>query len=331
MGLPGGGFFATSKAREKAEDKANQFAREEQARAQAEQRRLEEKFGLTPGELDRQDRTFELEKKRQEELERRAGIPGEDLLKELGPTTRALLERVSGRLGKTSSQIFAEEGGAPASLLLEELSRPGPIGPFEDELNLVLQQVNQQANRRGVFGGLPEGGIRFEQLGRAGVDLAIKSSRERIAQRQALAGQLFNIAASARQEAGTVGESALGASGQSRAELQKFLNDIQGLDQASKGRAAQVATQAFGIAEPTVRQFGQVPIDIQGFNLGLAAQQQQQIIEGLADLGTNLIAPGSGGGQKTNVGSPKFSGGLQSFSTERDPTLELLSLTGGRR
>ena len=144
MGLPGGGFFATSKAREKAEDKANQFAREEQARAQAEQRRLEEKFGLTPGELDRQDRTFELEKKRQEELERRAGIPGEDLLKELGPTTRALLERVSGRLGKTSSQIFAEEGGAPASLLLEELSRPGPIGPFEDELNLVLQQVNQQ-------------------------------------------------------------------------------------------------------------------------------------------------------------------------------------------
>ena len=47
-----------AKAQESAERTAREFAQGQSEEARAEQARLEEKFGLTEGELEREERTF---------------------------------------------------------------------------------------------------------------------------------------------------------------------------------------------------------------------------------------------------------------------------------
>src|SRR3990167_5216233 len=82
------------KARE-AEENAKQVAEQQKVEAKVEQQRLEEKYGLSPGELERQDRMFALEKERQTALQGRAGKTGEELLKEGGgEITSGLLDQV---------------------------------------------------------------------------------------------------------------------------------------------------------------------------------------------------------------------------------------------
>ena len=317
-----------SSQQKKAQKQAQSFAEQQAADARAEQQRLEEKYGLTPGELERQDRMFGLEKSQQAEFERRAGLSGEELLKESGPTSTGVINRVNERLGKTSSQLFAEEGGAPAQLLLEELSRPGPTDMFKGELDLVLQEVNKAANRRGVYGGLPEGGIRFENLGRAGVDLAIKSARERLEQRGSIANTLFNISSGARSEAGTVAERSLAEKEGARNDLNAFLTNQQNLDAASKGRAASVGTSAFGTAQNTVNQANQVPIEIAGFNASQAAQNKANVLNTLGDLGGLYLQnkyPDTFGENKNTT----FGGDILSKSrTEEDPLERLWAYRG---
>src|SRR3990167_4193169 len=220
----------------KAEKNAKAFAEQQAKEAKAEQQRIEEKFGLSPGELERQDRAFSLEKERQTELSRRAGLSGESLLREQGDTTSKLLDLIQGRLGQNGEDLFLSETGGIGRQLIDEIGGSNE-DLFKQELDLALQGVNQRANRRGVFGGLPEGGIRFEQLGRAGVDLAIRKASERIEKRKSLADAFLKLSANTRAEAGNVGTSATGAQDQARAELTALLNNIQQLDQQSQGRA----------------------------------------------------------------------------------------------
>src|SRR3990167_7694728 len=191
-----GAAAISSSAQKKAAKNAEELAREQQQTAIAEQRRLEEKFGLTPGALSREQRLLGipegeeaikfasggLEAERQTELQRRGKLTGEELLRETGPETRRLLDTIAARQGKTGEELFREEGGDLGKILSEQATSGRPTEMFESELELTRQMVNAEANRRGVFGGLPEGGIRFEQLSRAGVDLAIKSARERLNQ-----------------------------------------------------------------------------------------------------------------------------------------------------
>lgn len=376
---------------EKAQDKAMEYAREQEEKAREEQARLEEKYGLTPGELARERRlfggeapsetkerrtfeeniskqrqafeaditqleqqaeqerikrelsptrvqpsdieairdydaeirnrreTFEadikkqqekfesditqrisegyfereeigLEERRQTELERRAGLPGEELLREAGPTTRALLDQIASRLGMTSEKLFTTEGGKAAEQLLEQITAPGPTEMFKGELELVKQMVNQEAARRGVFGGLPEGGIRFEQLGRAGVDLAIKSARESIEQRTNLVNTLLNLTAGARQEAGVVSEAALTTQEKARQELDQLLANLQNLTAAAKGREANVALGAAGIAEPALaRSYGTIT-DVYGAEAGAGASLAQTGLDLLAGIGGDIFS-----------------------------------------
>lgn len=269
-----------SKAQEKAAENAQQLAREQQAQATQEQKRLEEKFGLQPGELARQQRLLGIpegeaavkfvstgiEEKQQSELERRQKLSGEELLRETGPETRKLLDQISARTGKTGEELFRGEGAIPAALqeqILAETKDPGKF--YQDTLNqsleLARQSVNAEANRRGVFGGLPEGGIRFEQLGRAGVDLAIKSASERMAQRQqalsnasTLATLFQNLSAGARSEAGTVAERALSEKTGARSELNDFLALMENANASAQGRAANVALTASGRTQDTMSQ-----------------------------------------------------------------------------
>lgn len=278
VGLAAAGAGAAISSR--AQKSAQQLAREQQDTAIAEQRRLEEKFGLTPGELERQDRLFELEQQRQAELERRTGLTGEQLIREEGPITSGLLDLIQSRLGLSGEELFLRDTGDIGRQLVGSVS-DFDRDLFDKELGLVLDQIQADANRRGVLGAERlEGNIGFESLGRAGVDLAIKSARERLAQQQALSQAFFNLSQGSRAEAGRVGETAIGSSDRARAELQKFLNDIQSLDAASKGRVLQATLGAGSIAADRQAQI-------------FAAQQD--IFGSQAGLGENLLSAGIGG------------------------------------
>jgi len=206
---------AQKNAQQAAEQQQNAAIIEQQRQeevAKEEQKRVEEKFGtLTPDELDREQRQFALEKERQTELKRRAGLSGEELLVEQGGLTKDLIEKIRGRQGLSGEELFASEGELNRKIGQEALS-DDPLAWLSPELELARQRVNAEANRRGVFGGQPEGGIRFEQLGRANVDLAVKAASERIAQRNSLANAYLTLGSSVRSEAGTVAERGLTAS-----------------------------------------------------------------------------------------------------------------------
>ena len=271
----------------KAQKQAMSAAEEQQQRALEEQRRLEEKFGLTPGELERQDRMFALEKQRQAELQGRADTSGEQLLRQQGPITDQLLNEIMGRQGMTGQQLFEREGDINKQLV-EQIANFDEQA-FAPELALTLQGVNQQANRRGVYGGLPQGGINFEMMGRAGVDLAVRKATERLNQQQALSQAFVNLSTGARGEAANVGQSALDQSQRSRDEISNFLANLQQLEAASKGRAAQVGQVASGQAQNTMNQFGTVPLEFAAQNYGQAQGLQNQGLAAIGQTGGNYI------------------------------------------
>ena len=293
----------------KAAENAADLAREQQSTAIAEQQRLEEKYGLTPGELAREQRLFGipegeeaikfasdslgLEPQQQKTLEERAGMSGEELLRTVGPQTRQLLDDIASRQGKTGEELFRQEGAIPQELanqVLAEVKDPEKF--YQDTLNQKLElartMVNQEANRRGVFGGQPEGGIRFEQLGRAGVDLAIKSASESMAQRQQalanasqLASQFQSIAGGARSEAGTVAERGLLEQTGARNDLNSFLQLMEQSTAAAKGRVANVATGASAAAQQQTGQAYSNLIGIEGYKGNIQGPAQA----GLSSIG----------------------------------------------
>ncbi len=261
----GAGAYTANQAQKSAKSLAEQQMNE----AKAEQARLEEKYGLTTGELEREQRLFGtapgeekiqleggLEATTQAEKERRAGLSGEALLAEAGPDTQKLLDVIGKRLGMSGEELFREispTAGTYADIVGKDLQ--DPYATYEStlapELELARQMVNQEANKRGVFAGLPEGGIRFEQLGRAGIDLAIKSAQDRMAYRQqALNNAVGAINAystletGARGEAATVGTAALSEKEKARQELDNLLANMQNLQATAKGREANVAVGA---------------------------------------------------------------------------------------
>lgn len=316
-------------ARKEAEEKQQQAAAQAAAQAETarkEQQRIEQKFALTESEMDREAETLRLEREQQTELERRAGIPGEELLRELGPGTRQLLDDIAARQGKTSEQLFREEGGQVAGLLLDELSQPGALETFGPELDLVLQKVNQDAQRRGVFGGLPEGGIRFEQLGRAGVDLAIKGSRERLAQRTALAQNLFTISQGARTEAAGISTAAGGEAQQARGELANFLKDIQTLSQAGRKRQATGAVQSAQTFQPTIRGAEEFQQDLALSESGRLNREAALREKGLADIGSTLLTPAV---EKIGDFAATQTGDFLKRLSTRDPLQETQERAGG--
>ena len=288
-----GGVTASAGAKEKrgAENRATDFANQQAFEAKEEQKRLEEKFGLTEGELEREETAFRLEGERIGEAERRAGLTGEELLRETGPETRALLDQIAGRVGMTGEELFRAEGEIPSALADQILAGvKDPTKGFEDtleqNLEIVRQQVNQEAQRRGVFGGLPEGGIRFEQLGRAGVELAIGKARESEAARQqalsnasALSSTILNLSATARGEAGTVGERSIQAQEQARAELDALLANAQSLSAGARGRAADVGISARSQIEPALGRQADITTDILGLQRGEGAARERAGLE----------------------------------------------------
>ena len=310
-----------------AQNKANEAAAQEAEKARQEQLRIEQKFGLSPEETERSQRTMALEKQQQTDLQSRAGVSGEQLLRQTGPTTNALLDLISSRLGKSSEQLFAEEGGEPARQLLQQMGTGSTQDAiFENELQLALQGVRQQLGRRGLTSTGTPGDIGLESMGRAGVDLAIKGARERLAQQSALANTLFNISSGKRQEAGALGERALGEQETARNNLQTFLQNLQSLDQSSRQRAASVGLGAFQTAQPIVSQFGNVPIEIAGFEAGRGAKAQEDVIGGLSDIG---LALATGGASVPAQAASRVADERSKSRTEQDSLERLLAFSGG--
>jgi len=318
-----GAAAISSNAQKSAASKAADLANQQMADAKAEQARLEEKFGLTPGELAREQRLFGipegdeaikfvegslgLEAKQQTELEKQAGMTGEELLASVGPDTKALLETVAKRQGMTGEELFTSEGAIPAELqkqILADVQNPG--GDFENtlssQLELARTMVNAEANKRGVFGGTPEGGIRFENLGRAGVDLAIKSAESNEAARQqdlanasTLSTLFQNLSAGARADASSVAQSGLTAKTDATNRLTEYINMLENASAAAKGRAANVAVGASSQAANTTNQAYSNLIGIEGYK-GQITSPAAAALTSIGTLGADYL-----GGQLSTV------------------------------
>jgi len=276
----------------KAQDRALSAAEAEQARAREEQQRLEEKYGsLTPEEQERSTANYELSKQRQAEYERRAGLTGEQLVGEGGTVNQALIDEIRRRQGMTGEELFASEGELNRQIGQEALSND-PYALLAPELELARMSVNQEANRRGVFGGTPEGGIRFEQLGRANVDLAVKAAAQRIAQRNSLANAYLTLGSNARAESGTLAERSLSEQERARAELQNFLSGEQNLSEAAKGRTTGAGIGAANIGEAGAARAFNTTSEVFGQQQGAGAALQAQGLASLGNLGGTLVANG---------------------------------------
>lgn len=315
----------SNSAQKEAQSEAEQFAQDQAAAAQEEQRRLEEKYGLTPDEIEREQRMFELEKTRQDELTKRASLTGEELMRESGgEITSKLMDEVYRRMGMSSTDLFKEEGGKPAELYLESVSKEGPLDMFAPELELARTMVNQEANRRGVFGGTPEGGIRFENMGRAGVDLAIKSAAERLNQQQTAATLLTNLAQQVRGEAGVVGEKALNVEQGAETDLNTFLANLQNESAGARGRAANVALSASQNASQTTNSANDMLSTIYGIQAGSAAESTSSGLNALASLAGLVVDSATA---KTSVPGKESLTELRS-GTDQSILEELAGLTG---
>jgi len=177
----------------------------------------------TPEEQARERETFALENRRRKELERRSRLSGEAILGETGQISRTALAK--------TQELVSDPSGGFESILAEELE-------------LVRQTVNQEANRRGVFGGVPEGGIRFEQLGRASIDLAVKSARERLAARNSAIDRALRVTGAGLTEQ-------RGA----RGDIAGFLGDQQNLATRAREREIGGVERAVGARQDIEQTF----------------------------------------------------------------------------
>jgi len=294
--IAGGAALASSsmgaKAAKKGQQAALSAAEAEAARAREEQLRIEEKFGtLTPEEQAREKENYELSKRRQVEYERRAGLTGEELIGEESSLNKDLINQLKSRQGLSGEELFASEGELNREIGQEALS-DDPYAMLAPELELARQAVNVEANRRGVFGGQPEGGIRFEQLGRANVDLAVKAAQQRIAQRNSLANAYLTLGGNQRAESGTFAERTLSEKERARAELQSFLSGEQNNVAGAKGRTTGAALSGAAIGEAGAARAFDTTTDVFGQRAGAGAAMQAQGLKSLGQIGGNLISGG---------------------------------------
>ena len=115
-------------------------------------------------------------------------------------------------------------------------------------------------------------------------------------------------------------------SGTAKNNLQIFLQNLQNLDQASKARTTTAGLQAFGTAQPIVSEFGNVPIEIAGFETGRAATAQEDAIKGLFAIGK---AVATGGASVPGDVIKTVADERSESRTEEDSLSRLLAFSGG--
>ena len=273
----------------KAEQKAEQTAREQTQRAEDERSRLEDKFGLQEGELEREGRLFELEKTIQDLLQGRLGRDGETLLKEVGPETAKLFEETA-RRGRLSGEELFDELGPTAKKFADDV-RGDEFSLLEPELERSRMFVNQQANRRGVFEGLPEGGIRFEQLGRAAIDKAVAASQERLNRTSSIIDAFSQIQTGARTDIAAASDVARGEQTGSREEALGLMRSLQGVTTSARGRATNVGVVG---SRDIVNPANQDEFGVRQTLIGRQAGREDNRNALLGDLALAAINPAAG-------------------------------------
>ena len=212
---------------------------------------------------------------------------GGQLFRDLDPTAAAYSDIVGRRLGLTGGQLFGEI--SPAATELQSQTNALLQNPylnyqstFGEQIGLLQDQINREANKRGILGG----GVPIEQLGRAGGELAIREG----AVKQGLVEQALNRAAGlveaeeslssgARGEAGALSEFEAGL-------LQEALSNYGNTLSSIRGREATGAAQAQSLANPFFQS-----------SLGFLAQREQASAERDAAIAKALgSALGTAGG-----------------------------------
>ena len=167
-------------------------------------------------------------------------------------------------------QYLRQSGKLGASLYETALtSAQNPYASYESTLQPQLQMAEDYINRSAQNRGLLRSGIPIEQMGRAGVELAIAEADKRMQYRnQELA------------RAGTMADVITQTGGQNLANLQNLYQFQQGQGQSAMGRQAG-SGQAAG-------QYWAYPYQAQ---LGNIYGTQQGLIKGGVDIATNLLNP----------------------------------------
>lgn len=218
----------------------------------------------------------------------------------LSPEEQYMLQ--SGELGRILQEQTLAEARAPEAFY-ESTLRP--------ELQLAEDYINRGAAQRGLI----RSGIPIEQMGRAGVELAIKSANARMdARRQALA------------QAGALSQYQRGISRESRGDLGSLYGQQQQLGGSAMQRQAQAATQAANYqAYPYQASLGDVygrkaaMYALPGQAIGAAGQIASAFIPmGMSAMsaGAGRLAPSSGptGGTGVNYSTITPSGMGNNFS-----------------
>lgn len=143
-----------------------------------------------------------------------------------------------------------------------------PYASYESNLQPSLQQAQDQINNQAVGRGLLSSGIPIEQMGRAGVELAIQEANNRMNWRQQML-----------QNASGVESTASGLQQQNLANMGNLYYQQQSLGEAAKARSAGQAVQAgqYAAAGPSAQlgySYGQqaAASQLSGQVLGAAGQ-----------------------------------------------------------
>lgn len=200
----------------KESNRANDLARQERERAAAQAEALRQQQEAAATQLMRE--VQQVTAPTTLEADRTARI------QTLEPEVQQLLQAIS----QGGSPVPTELGRALESRLLSDLNR-NPDDTFAPNLQLLQGEVGKFASRRGIVGS----GLEFEQLGRTGLELAIQQAQARETLRQ----QQVQQAITGQQSLEQIG-------GQRRGEISTYLQNLQALEDARRGRQVSAVSGA---------------------------------------------------------------------------------------
>ena len=192
-------------------------------------------------------------------ISQRFGMSPQDLFGGISPAAAGLQERLTSQAGLTPDQQFGAlgpEAGQLSQRVQQNLQTPPQI-PFEDTFNpeyqLLRQNVLGDAARRGFGTG---SGLEIEQLGRAGVDLAIRKAglrqqnaqinqqlrQQTLSDASSLIAQKFGVSQSVASQLAALIEAQHGLKTEATGQQ-------EGLVQSQQSLAEQARQQALGVGE----------------------------------------------------------------------------------
>ena len=182
-------------------------------------------------------------------------------------TREAPTPGMGGELGQLLQQRFQQDLLQPREIPFEDT--------FEPQMKLLREQVRADAASRGLVGS----GLELENMGRAGIDLAVQQAQARQQNRQAneqLRQQSILNAFTGQQQGVEESRLADEYGRLNRGEAQGFLQNMQALEDARRGRQVQAQTGGAQTGAGIVSQGNLAGADLaQAGNLGASSRLLQ--------------------------------------------------------